>query len=387
MSKQCQKGYVFKASSAWHVRYYTTVAGERTQKCVRLCIADRENSSKKSKLVEARRREVMDPINAMTVTADDLTISQFYENRFLSYCEEIVELTGRPRMKASTMRCYEHLWRRHLKPHFGTKTLQQYEAKDGTRFLQSLTSTQGKSVVKHVKALGTSIFKLALRDEILTHSVWDDVLMPDGMIASKKTAHYTKEEAEAIIDALKDYPDCQLVMGFACYLGLRPGEIAGLKWPDFNANSTEVTINRSVIRGVVDTPKTEDSVDTLPVIPQVKALLDAWKTKAGNPSVGYVFQSRNGTAIDLHNLVARTIKPVLKKAGLSLKGGLYAGRRSAATLVIEVTGNAAIAQALLRHASMKTTLDAYAKVIGKAAFRKGMARVDKAISARVSKAR
>ena len=375
---------MFKASGAWHVRYYTTLKGERVQKSVRLCLVDREHSSAKSKLVEACRREVMDAINAEMQNGDDLPISQFWEFQFVPHCEEIVELTGRPRMKASTMRSYTQLWNQHLKGHFGKKTLQHYTAKEGTRFLQSLTTTQGKSVVKHCKGLGTSIFKLAVRQEILGHNPFDDVLMPDDVVEPEETAHYTAAEARAIIDALKARPDCQLVMGFACYLGLRPGEIAALKFEDFSFDLTQVTINRSVVRGIVDTPKTQDSVATLPVIPQVKVLLDAWKAKCKGQTVGYVFQSRNKTPVDLHNMIARTIRPMLRKAKLEFKG-LYAGRRGAATLVIEVTGNAAVAQALLRHASLKTTLDAYAKVIGKPAFAKGMQAVSEAITAAASK--
>jgi len=377
--KRQQTGYVYKSSGSWHVRYYTgEIRDDKpVQKSVRLCTVDREHSSAKSKLVEVRRREVMDPINAEVRNGDDVPISQFWEFRFVPYCEDVVELTGRPRMKASTMRSYRQLWNQHLKGHFDSASLQTYQAKTGTRFLQSLTAKQGKSVVKHVKSLGRAIFKLAVRDEILQHNPWNDVLMPDDVIEPEETAHYTKEEAEKIIAALKARLDCQLIMAFACYLGLRPNEIAALKWEDFVGD--DVRIQRGVVRGIVDAPKTEDSIASLPVIPQVKALLVAWKKKSGNPSVGYVFSSRRGTPVDLHNMVARTIRPTLKKAKLEFKG-LYAGRRGAATLVIEVTGNAAVAQALLRHASMKTTLDAYAKVIGKAAFKTGMQAVSEAIA-------
>jgi integrase len=50
----------------------------------------------------------------------------------------------------------------------------------------------------------------------------------------KGTAHYTLEEAENIISALVDHVDAQLVMALSFFLGLRPGEIAGLKWEDFD---------------------------------------------------------------------------------------------------------------------------------------------------------
>src|ERR1700731_4225053 len=85
---------------------------------------------------------------------EDMTVAAFWGQRYLSYCKEILQLTGRPRKKPSTVRGYEQIWRQHLKSHFGNVTLQEYEPRMGTQFLQSLTSTQGKATLKHIKALG-----------------------------------------------------------------------------------------------------------------------------------------------------------------------------------------------------------------------------------------
>jgi len=118
---------------------------------------------------------------------------------------------------------------------------------------------------------------------------------------------------------------------------------------------------------------------------QVKIPLVLWRQKSGNRKEGYVFESRNGTPIDLHNLIARVIKPhvegkdkcevcdkVPKKSGVHWKT-LYAGRRGACTAAIEATnGNYAVAQALLRHKSMTTTLNVYKKQITPQAFKEGM---------------
>jgi hypothetical protein len=53
--------------------------------------------------------------------------------------------------------------------------------------------------------------------------------------------------------------------------------------------------------------------------------------------------------------------------------GLYAGRRGACTAVVEATnGNYAVAQALLRHKKMTTTLNVYKKHITPDAFKAGM---------------
>jgi len=163
-------------------------------------------------------------------------------------------------------------------------------------------------------------------------------------------------------------------MALSCFLALRPGEIAALKWEDFDSES--VNIRRSVVRGIVDVPKTAESIATLPLMTKLRVPLELWREKSGKRKEGYVFESRNGTPVDLHNLTARVIRPhvegkkdceicgkVPNKSGVQWKT-LYAGRRGACTAAIEATnGNYAVAQALLRHKSMTTTLNVYKKAI------------------------
>jgi integrase len=246
----------------------------------------------------------------------------------------------------------------------------------GTAFLQTLTGTQGKNTLRHIKALGSSLFKRAVIEQRIKTNPWHDVAFPDDAVESERTKHYTLEEAEDIISALVDHVDCQLVMAFSCFLGLRPGEIAALRWEDIDSDglNPEVHVRRSVVRGIVGTPKTAESVASLPLIDLVRLPLTLWREKCGNPKEGWVFpsRSRKETPINLHDVIERTIVPVLKEKGLIWKS-LYAGRRGACTMTIEATnGNYAVAQALLRHRSMATTLNVYKKAITPDAFRAGM---------------
>ena len=68
---------------------------------------------------------------------EGMAIAVFWESRYLPYCKETLQLTGRPRKKPSTIRGYEQIWRQHLKSHFGNITLQEYEAHMGTQLLQT----------------------------------------------------------------------------------------------------------------------------------------------------------------------------------------------------------------------------------------------------------
>jgi integrase len=395
-----QNGHVYEAFGAFHVRFYQNeIDGGRVvrkQRSHRLCAKDRVHYSATCKPVKLLCADFMQKVNTSTATETNMSIAEFWEKRYLPYCEEIVALTGKARYKKATVRGYKQIWKQHLEAHFAKLTLQEYEPYLGSRFLQSLTGTHSKSMLKHIKVCASSLFKRAVIERRIKTNPWHDVEMPDDAIESGRTEHYTLEEAENIISALVDHVDCQLIMSLSCFLGLRRGEVAGLKWEDFDAE--QVHIRRAVDRfGDVDVPKTPESVASLPLIDQVRVPLELWRKETMKESglkvvSGWLFPSRNDTPIDLHNLAARVLRPhieggecvrcdkKLKKSGTKWKG-LHAGRRGACTAVVEATnGNYAVAQALLRHKSMKTTLDVYKKQITPQAFKDGMRLLEAAVA-------
>jgi integrase len=140
--------------------------------------------------------------------------------------------------------------------------------------------------------------------------------------------------------------------------------------------------------GIVGPPKTPESVAVLPLLEQVLIPLALWHEKSGKPTQGYVFNSRDNTPVDLHNLTARVIRPhvegkkrcvicdrIPKDSGVRWKT-LYSGRRGAGTAIVEATnGNLAIAQALLRHKSQITTATFYKKTVTPQALRAGVAQL------------
>ena len=344
----------------------------RVQRSHFLCAKDDRHRSKDRRSVKLLRDEHMLGVNAQQAEQSpnrDMRVVDFWEKIYLPYCEEIIQLTGKPRKTPSTVRGYKQIWRQHLKSHFGNLTLQEYAPHTGTVFLDSLTGTQGKATLRHIKACATSLFKRAVNKQHIKVNPWHDVQMPDDAVEAAPTLHYTVEEAEDIISALVDRADCQLIMSLACFLGLRPGEIAALRWEDFDEEN--VHIRRSVVRGIVGTPKTKESIASLPLIDRVRIPLELWRRKCPDTS-GWVFPSVNNTPIDLHNLVARVIRPALEAKEIVWKG-MYAGRRGAGTAIIALTnGNAAVGQALLRHKNMSTTLTFYKKQIPAADLRAGM---------------
>jgi integrase len=383
-----QEGNVYARHGSWHVRYYVTEMRDgkltRVLRSTRLCRVDREHTSKGSRAVRKLVRDVMDKVNGTDPgrIGEDLRISAFWQLHYLPHCEEVLKVTGRPRLRPSTLRGYRQIWKQHLEPHFGELTLREYTADLAATFLDSLTGTQVKTTLKHIHAVGSTVFKRALKEKRVAVNVWRAVEIPEDAVEPEDTKHYTQGQAEDIISALVDHVDCQLIMALACFLGMRPGEVAALRWEDFDTDW--VHIRRSVVNGNVDEPKTKASIDSVPLIDQVRVPLELWRRKCGHTE-GWLFESRNGTPVNLHNLAERVIIPHIngdrecvrcEVTPKPLKGvkwaGYYAGRRGAATTVIEVTGNAAVAQGLLRHKDMAITTRVYKKAISKLKLREGM---------------
>jgi len=397
-----QRGRIYEASGAFYVQYRVTqiVDGEpkRVQRSHRLCAKDDLHRFKNSKAVKLLRDEFMLSVNTQQAsgvpTTAPMRIVDFWEHRYWPYCTEVLPLTGRPRKKPSTMRGFNQIWRQHLKGHFGTTMLHEYEPHMGTTFLESLTATQRKATLRHIKALGSSLFKRAAIERRIKVNPWHDVQMPDDAVDSPATLHYTIKEAENIISALVDHVDCQLIVALACFMGLRPGEIEGLRWEDFD--SASLHIRRSVVRGRLGTPKAAESLKALPLIGRVRVPLELWRQKSGGVTEGWLFPSTGRLTADrigspemlqyadgpapmaLGNIVNRDIKPALKAKGIAWKaGGLYCGRRGAGTAIIELSnGNIALGQALLRHKDAATTTRFYKKQISDMALRDGMKLLD-----------
>ena len=93
--------------------------------------------------------------------------------------------------------------------------------------------------------------------------------------------------------------------------------------------------------------------------------LNLWREKSGNKAEGWLFPNGKGKPVDLRSLVARTIVPTFEAKKIEWKT-LYAGRRGAATILTQLTGDALAAKELLRHKTIAVTTDKYVKAIPEA---------------------
>jgi integrase len=386
-----QRGYIYEASNAFHVRYYVTeiVEGKpvKKQRSHRLCTKDRStgHGSPSAMAVRSLCENFMRTINEREHTpqrlAQDLMVVDFWDKVYLPYCSKEWKGTG---MRASTLSGYKQVWKHHLKQHFGTITLQAYTADVARRFLSSLKTKHGKNTLRHIRALASAMFSEAIERGLRNDNPWH-VKLPKDCKETKPTEHYTMEEAENLISALADHVDAQLVIALCCFLGLGPAEISGLQWGDVDKDWIHIRRNKPV-HGKVGPPKTQERMAPVPIIDHVRVPLELWRGKSEATGDG------DWVIADLPNMLNRIILPHVKgekecvrcgntpDASTVTWKGLYAGRRGAVTAIIEATnGNYAVAQAMARHKSMTTTLNVYKKQITRQGLLAGMEQFQKSL--------
>jgi integrase len=379
-----QRGHIFEAFDAFHVRYWLAYndlpADEkeklarkaelknkplptRVQKSRKICEVDKQHRDVTSKSVRDLAQKVMDEVNNLTPgepILPDLTLVDYWEKHY--------EPWAKTNLKPSTLHGYKQVFHQHLNPHFGKTRLKDITTPMGTKMLGQLANEeQGDRTISHAKWIASGIFKHAIATGFASSNPWPNAQCLVKTPRPEDTEAYSVTEALGII-AVLDRVDAKLAFALACFVGMRKGEIQGLKWEDFVDGG--VRIERAMSRNQEqDSTKTGKARMGL-IIEPVKSLLQAWREMNGNPNGGWLFPNGAHNPISLDSMAQRLIIPKLNN-GLRWKGW-HAGRRGCSTILTELTGDALAARDILGHSTTKITEQHYIAAIPEAG-RKGMA--------------
>lgn len=93
-------------------------------------------------------------------------------------------------------------------------------------------------------------------------------------------------------------------IGLAAYAGLRLGEIRALTWADVDFERNAIYVHRSLLPdGTPKPPKTAAGVHTVPMLPQLRRLLAAWKLRSPRATRSHlVICTATGVQVQERNL-------------------------------------------------------------------------------------
>ena len=154
------------------------------------------------------------------------------------------------------------------------------------------------------------------------------------------------EEAARLVDGA-DEPMWRAMILTALRTGMRLGELFGLDWSDVDMERGIIVVRRSIVRGIVSSPKTHK--ERLVAFPaSVAQALRPFQ----RPS-GLVFCRADGQALS-HHIAENALHRSCRQAGLRLIGW-HTLRHSCASQLAMLRGTVLEAQRLLGHSSIAMT--------------------------------
>ena len=154
--------------------------------------------------------------------------------------------------------------------------------------------------------------------------------------------------------------------------GLRRGELAGLKWEDFNFKELYVSVTRSLVDQHVGAVKTEASRKLMPIDEYVARDLLAWyEVTPYKKPTDYVWATnakragakRGKQPVWLSTVMRDHIQPVAQKLGINKKLSWHTFRHTFSSILKANGEDVKVVQELLRHATSRMTLDTYTQAL------------------------
>lgn len=327
---------------------------------------------RKSVYGETRKDVAAKLLPVLKAAADNLPVPS-ERNTVGAFLTDWLENTAKPRVRASTFVGYEVAVRRHLMPQLGTLRLARLAPADLARCYAAL----GKAgLAPRTVRLCHAVLHKALADaarwDMVTRNVADLVDPPRA--GRPETRVLSVADARRLLDAAAgDRLEALYVL--ALLTGLRAGELLGLRWTDLDLDRGELTVRQQVQRvagaWLTSEPKTERGRRTLGLPSRAVEALRGRRVRQAEERLragaawqesGLVFTTEIGTPIERGNILRRSFRPLLERAGLPPMR-FHDLRHTAATLLLADGENVKAVQERLGHAAASMTLDVYGHVM------------------------
>ncbi|HLM79286.1 MAG TPA: site-specific integrase [Terriglobales bacterium] len=262
-----------------------------------------------------------------------------------------------------TARVYRSFLNNHVLPKWGDTPIREVQPRPVELWLRELPLAPKSKT--HVRSLLHSLVDFAMWAGIL-----DVARNPISLVVNKgatkrvrKARSLTAEQFGALLSELHE-PFATMALLCVC-LGLRISEALALRWSDVDWLGATLSIRRGIVEQHVDDCKTEGSAKALVLADGLLSRLKAWKQASqfreaadwvfASPfSIGRWPYSYGGTRDELTRAAkASGIGPV----------STHAFRHTYRSWLDATGAPVSVQQKMMRHASIKTTMDIYGDVV------------------------
>lgn len=262
---------------------------------------------------------------------------------FAQFAERWYETYVIPNNKASTLRSKRNALDHHLIPYFGKKWLEEVD----------VLSIEEFKALKHKQGLSPKTINnilSVLRRGLTSAEDWN--LLPKVprikwlRVPPPVSKFLSVEESERLLSSAENILWYAFIL-CALRTGMRIGELCALEWSDVNWERHTITVSRSVVEGVIDTPKNNRN-RIIPMTDDLYTLFCKYKGK------GLVFPGPDGGHMRKSSWPWKALHRACKKAGLPKMGWhvlrhTFASQLTAESIPLKAT------QMLLGHSTIQMT--------------------------------
>lgn len=282
-----------------------------------------------------------------------------------AFLDDWLATSVRPRLRPATAASYESTVRLYIKPAIGGLPLAKLTPEDVSRMLAGLDGELSPTTRRYVYTVTRIALGRALKSGRVSRNV--ATLIDPPKASSRELVPPSLAEVGTFLASVRG-DRLEPLYVTAIGLGLRQGELLGLRWPDVDLEGGSLTIRQQLSQrtGTLAVPKTERSRRTLRLGSEVTAALREQRRRqledrirAGSSwhDEGFVFATPIGTPLDGANVTHR-FQTALERAGLR-RWRFHDLRHASATLRLERGEDLATVSRILGHASITTTANVY----------------------------
>jgi len=274
-------------------------------------------------------------------------------------------------LKASSHAFYDRNLRAYILPLLGSRQVSSLRRQDARDLVAALREKNLR--VATVRGIARTL------STILSQAVEDDLLPANPAL---RLGRYLRagDEQKRVIDPLirgealhllavarEHFPRWHPLLMCALRTGMRQGELLALRWADVDFTGRFVGVNRSLVRGILTTPKNHrrrrvdmsgQLADTLATL-QRRQRQEALEEGTERPKV--VFASNERTMLDEAN-VRHAFYRVLEK-GKMRRIRFHDLRHTFASLLIQQGESLAYVKDQMGHSSIQVTVDIYGHLV------------------------